>query len=330
MDYSEGNIRMGEKRILYKLEKSHIVVRMKRVYPIAFVPIILWSSAFIGVKSGLDYATPLAFAGIRFSLAGILLALVIRDFKGIIRHTVQHWPLVLKTSVLQTSLFYALYYYGINQVPASIAAIIVGAIPLFSAITAHLFLGNEPLTGKKIVSLLAAIGGIVLISMSRNPLTDTGRMQVLGIGLLLVAAISESMLQVVLKKNQVKYDPMKLNAAQIFIGGMTLLLISIPTEGIMNFNLPLSFYLSLLYLSFISATGFSIWYGLIQKPEVRVSDLNMLKFLNPALGAGLSWIVMANDSPDIYSVIGMIIISVSVLFFYAKRRYRPVDDTALR
>ena len=128
------------------------------------------------------------------------------------------------------------------------------------------------------------------------------------------------MLQVVLKKNTVPYDPMKLNAAQIFIGGSTLFLISIPTEGLMSFALPASFYISLLWLSLVSAVGFSIWYSLIQRSEVRVSELNMLKFLNPVLGAGLSWSVMAQDSPDLYTILGMIIISAAVLFFYSYRK----------
>ena len=163
----------------------------------------------------------------------------------------------------------------------------------------------------------------MLISVSRKPSVDPGKMQVLGIVLLLIAAVSESLLQIVLKKNTVPYDPMKLNSAQIFIGGATLFIISIPAEGMMNFNLPGTFYISLLWLSLVSAIGFSIWYGLIQNPRMRVSDLNMLKFLNPVLGAVLSWIVMANDSPDLYSVIGMLIISAAVLLFYAKKRTRP-------
>jgi drug/metabolite transporter (DMT)-like permease len=278
--------------------------------------VLLWSTAFIGVKTGLQYATPFAYAGIRFMLSGILLFIVIRDPAGVVRHTRAHWRLVLKTSVLQTSLFYALYYSGINRVPASIAAIIVGSIPLFSALTAHLFMRDDHLNARKIISITAAVSGIALISLSRNPTTETGMAQIFGILLLLTACISEAVLQVVLKKNVEPYDPMKLNAAQVFIGGLVLFLISLPTEGLISFNQPPVFFISLGWLSFVSAAAFSIWYSLIQRPEVKISELNMMKFLNPGLGAALSWIVMKGDSPDPYSVTGMIIISLSVLFFY--------------
>ncbi len=293
---------------------------MNKSYLLTLIPVFLWSTAFVGVKAGLEYATPLAFAGIRFMLSGILLAIVIRDIPGLLRHTAKHWKLVLKTSVLQTSLFYGLYYLGINQIPASIAAIIVGSIPLFSAVTAHLFMHNDHLNLRKIISLAAAVGGIVLISISRGSVSDSGSLQVLGIILMLTAAVSESFLQVILKKNVEPYDPMKLNAAQIFIGGTILFLISIPAEGLLNFRQPPVFYLSLLWLSFVSAAAFSIWYSLIQRPETRISELSMMKFLNPPLGATISWIIMAGDSPDPYSVSGMIIISLAVLFFYSKSR----------
>lgn len=293
---------------------------MKKTYLTALVPVFLWSTAFIGVKYGLDYFTPLSFAGTRFMLSGILLAIFIRDPKGLLRHTVTHWKLVLKTSFLQTAFFYALYYTGINKIPASIAAIIVGGIPLFSSLTAHFFLHDDHLNKRKIISILAALSGVILISISRDPATEQGRTEIVGILLLVTACISEAFLQVILKKNRQPYDPMKLNSAQIFIGGLALFLASIPLEGLPEFKQPGLFYGALLWLSFLSAAAFSIWYALLQRPEVKISELNMMKFLNPVLGAILSWIILAGDSPEFFSIIGMIIISGSVLFFYRKSR----------
>ncbi|NQT58932.1 MAG: DMT family transporter [Bacteroidetes bacterium] len=295
---------------------------MKNTYIKSLIPIILWSTAFLGVKTGLQYASPFFFAGTRFMLSGVLLLFFIRDIRGVISHTKTHWMLVLKTAILQTTLFYGLYYAGIDRVPASIAAIIIGAIPLFSAVASHLFLKNDSLNMRKIISLFVAIGGIVLISLSRDPMTKTGLREIFGISLLLTACLSEAVLQVVLKRNSKPYDPLKLNAVQIFIGGFILFLISLPVEGVPSFRQPGTFYLSLVWLSIVSAVAFSIWYELLQKPEVKISELNMMKFLNPVIGAGLSWIFMRNDSPDIYSITGMLIISCSVIFFYL--RIKPV------
>ncbi|RLD64942.1 MAG: EamA/RhaT family transporter, partial [Bacteroidetes bacterium] len=39
---------------------------------LAIISCLLWSTAFAGVKIGLEYATPLQFAGTRFFIAGLL------------------------------------------------------------------------------------------------------------------------------------------------------------------------------------------------------------------------------------------------------------------
>jgi len=40
---------------------------------LAILACLLWSTAFVGIKIGLQHTTPLQFAGLRFFLSGILL-----------------------------------------------------------------------------------------------------------------------------------------------------------------------------------------------------------------------------------------------------------------
>lgn len=74
----------------------------------------------------------------------------------------------------------------------------------------------------------------------------------------------------------------------------------------------------LLYLSFISAAAFSIWFHLLNIPEVKVSELNMWKFLIPVFGAVFSWIILPGEVPTPVLVTGMIVISVSIFFYFRK------------
>ncbi|HRX12352.1 MAG TPA: hypothetical protein P5210_11915, partial [Draconibacterium sp.] len=72
---------------------------------------------------------------------------------------------------------------------------------------------------------------------------------------------------------------------------------------------------------FLSAAAFAIWYTLLQRPGVKVSILNMWKFIIPALGAALSWILIKSEKPDWISVAGMLVITLSlVLLNYANRK----------
>ncbi len=100
-----------------------------------------------------------------------------------------------------------------------------------------------------------------------------------------------------------------------------LFLLAIPVEGIKWGPFPPVYYLTLGWLSFLSAAAFAIWYTLLQRPGVKVSILNMWKFIIPALGAALSWILIKDEKPDWISIAGMIVITLSlVLLNYANRK----------
>jgi len=48
--------------------------------------------------------------------------------------------------------------------------------------------------------------------------------------------------------------------------------------------------------------------------------LNMWKFIMPIFGSLISWMLLKNDSPTVLSVLGMMIVALSVLFFNLKKR----------
>lgn len=92
-----------------------------------------------------------------------------------------------------------------------------------------------------------------------------------------------------------------------------LFLVSIPVEGLNMGPYPAEYYVALAWLSFLSAAAFSIWFVLLKRPGVKVSILNVWKFLIPVSGAILSWLLLENEHPDIVSIIGMVVIAISLL-----------------
>jgi drug/metabolite transporter (DMT)-like permease len=66
----------------------------------------------------------------------------------------------------------------------------------------------------------------------------------------------------------------------------------------------------------MASTAFSIWYVLLQRPGVKVSELNLWKFLNPVAGALLSWWLIKDENPEWLTIAGMIIITVSLILYY--------------
>lgn len=296
---------------------------MKKTYIWAVLAVLLWSTAFAGVKIGLSYASPLFFAGTRFMLAGIMVIPFTGKIRGYWTHARKNWKTVLSVALSQTAIMYALYFNGVDRVPAAIAAIVMGAEPLVMAVTAHVLIHDDKLSRRKVVSLLMGIGGVILISLDRNFGDATGLRELSGIILLLLASISGSLSQVIVKKRT--ENPLYLNSQQIFLGGFMLFIASLISSEPIPKQLPPEFFAAIIWLSFVSAFAFSIWYTLLHRPGVKVSELNMLKFLIPLSGAMLGWLIFPDDSPNLISIIGMLVISLSVILFY-KRKPIVSDD----
>jgi drug/metabolite transporter (DMT)-like permease len=105
------------------------------------------------------------------------------------------------------------------------------------------------------------------------------------------------------------------------IGGLLLSIVSIPVEGINTGPFHAKYYIALTWLSFLSAAAISIWFILLRRPGVKVSILNVWKFLIPVSGAILSWLILENEKPDLPSIIGMVGIAGSLLALnYANRK----------
>jgi drug/metabolite transporter (DMT)-like permease len=103
-------------------------------------------------------------------------------------------------------------------------------------------------------------------------------------------------------------------------GGVMLMLLSLPLEGIPDNSFPPEYFLALAWLSFLSAAAISIWFSLLKRPGVKVSVLNVWKFLIPVSGAILSWILIKEEKPDIISVAGMSVIAVSLIVLNISNR----------
>lgn len=283
----------------------------------------LWGSAFAGAKIGLQYAEPIFLSGIRFTLAGLLLLPVMMFRKvNFWSEIKKHWLFMLLFAVVQTFMQYGLFFLGIDKVPGATSSIIVGAGPLFVAIMAHLSFKNDKLTLRKTAAILLGLSGIIFISLAKGKISTGNPEFYTGVGLLLLSVLVGGYTNImVAKKKKSNISPYALTSFANFTGGIMLLITSLIVEKPTTFHFPAEFYGALLWLAFISAAGFSLWYGLLNRPDVKVSELNIWKFLIPVTGSILSWILVKGESPDFPTILGMVVISAALLMVQAPDRF---------
>jgi drug/metabolite transporter (DMT)-like permease len=164
---------------------------------------------------------------------------------------------------------------------------------------------------------------VAVITLSRKSLPSGTEIALIGVVYLLLNNLTSGITNVVVARKRQTISPIVLTSASLFIGGATMFAISLPIEGLPQKAFPPEYFVALAWLSFLSASAISIWNTLLRRPSVKVSELNIWKFLIPVSGAILSWIILPNESPDVVSVSGMILIGLSLVILNIPKHRLP-------
>lgn len=287
---------------------------------LAILACLLWASAFVTVKQALAHQTPLTLAGMRFVLAGLILIPLCKSWKAPGQLLRKEFRTVMLVSLFHTIYLYAAFFIGMSWVRGAEGAIMIGAGPLCSALVAHLLMPDDKLQRQTMISIGFGMAGIVCISLAARPWSAVGMKEFFGLMLLLSGSLVSAVGNVVVAKRKGGLPPVSLNSAQMLIGGVVLLVIALPFDGFPQLALPVAFYGQLLWLAIISATAFAIWFHLLGK--MKVSKLNLWKFLIPLCGAVLSWMFLPDESPTMPSLIGMALIVVGIVIGNREQKRR--------
>ncbi len=280
---------------------------------LAIVACLLWATPFAAIKIGLKYTSPLNFAGIRFFISGLIILPFIPNFKTKLKAlNSKSWKLIIQIALLQTTFLYALFYTGISYLPGALSAMLIGSQPLFAAIMAHLMMKNDKMTWRKIGAILLGMLGVCIISLGRQDFTLTSTIP-LGVSILVLNNIVGSIGNVIVARDAREIPPRILASFSMILGGAMLVLISIPIENPEWTIHPKEYYFALSWLAIVSSMAITIWFGLLGRDGVKVSNLNTWKFIVPIFGACLSWLILPGESPDLLSIIGMLVIASSLL-----------------
>ena len=285
----------------------------------AIIACLLWSTAAPGIKIGLEFSSPLHFAGVRFVISGLLiLPFTVKPatYISIVRKNLK---IVMLVMLFQAFLNYTLFYLGMDLVPGAIGAIVVGSQPLIIAVTAAIMMKEDTLTMRKIIIIIIGISGVILVSLGRQGLKLGAPGELLGVILILGANVCSAISNVLVSKKGKGINPFVLSSFSLLVGGILIWLLSLVTEP--PFEYPTGegselYWISLAWLSFMSAIAFTVWWILLQRPGVKVSEINFYKFIIPVFGAIISWLLIEGESPQWLTIAGMVIITASMLIFY--------------
>jgi len=280
-------------------DNRNIFQKKPWVIALAVFASILWGSAFPVLKityeqmsmAGDDFYSKILIAGIRFTLAGLLLlgyAYATMKEKAKLR-SFQDFKKVLMLGLVQTSLNYFFFYTGLANTTASKGSIIASLSNFLIIILAHFIYKNDRLNSNKILGILFGIIGVAIVNIDSGldaSFTLTGE------GFMFFSVATGVASSFMVKSYARSIHPMLLSTYQLIFGGIVMLLISLGGEYSTLTMTPLAGGL-LLYSALLSAVAFTLWYTLLKynKP----GEITMFRFLIPVSGAFLSAIFLGEQ-----------------------------------
>jgi len=280
------------------------------------VAILLWASAFVGIRAGLVGYSPGALGLLRFLVASICMLLINSRLpkKPVVIFRDRIWLLLIGMFGL------GVYNVALNQgeieVASGIASFIISQSPVITLVLAILFLG-EQLSLRTVIGMLVSIVGVGLIAIGETK--DFGLNN--GVFYILISTIAGGIYSVVQKPFLKKYHAIEVTAWIIW-GATLFLLLWLPDMLRQIPQASLTTTMWVIYLGiFPAALGYIAWsYGLKDIPASRAA--NALYFL-PVLATFLGWLIL-DEVPAVLSLIGGFVALIGVWIVNRRGRPRPV------
>lgn len=256
---------------------------------------LLWGSAAPAIKlgyrffsiSGEDTMSVILFAGVRFTLAGILTILIGSLLRGrILLPRRGSGGMILALALMQTVIQYTFFYIGLSHAPASKGSIISPTSTFFALLIAALVFRQEKLTAKKLIGCLIGFAGVVLVSLNGRL---EGGVSLNGDGFLVLAAASYGCSSVLIKRFSAREDPVVLSGWQFIVGGALMTAAGLLGGGELKAVSAAAWPL-MLYLGLLSAVAYTLWSLLLQRHPI--SRIMVFSFLNPVFGVILSALLL--------------------------------------
>ena len=278
------------------VQKKNTLTRTGIVALLACVCCILWGSAIPVIKTGYrlmevdaaDTASQIVFAGVRFTLAGLLVLIFasIREKKVLIPdRTILKYavPVCLAQTVGQ----YFFFYIGVAHTSGGKGGIITGLGNFIAILMSCLIVRNERMTGRKMAGCVLGFAGVVVINLMGKSL-DMG-FTLTGEGFILISQVAYGISTILINIYSKKVSPVVLSGTQFMMGGIVLTLIGVGMGGHLG-NVTAVGVVIIFYLAMVSAVAYTLWSVLLAWNDV--SKVAIFGFVNPLCSVILSALIL--------------------------------------
>ncbi len=288
-----------------------------------FLVAILVGGNFTSLKFALDHTSPLLLTSMRTVVGGaFLMGLALMRGERPPRRK-DDLARIFVVSFSITTVSSALLVFGVDRVPAGVAALVVGSMPLFTAVLAAIVLGTR-VSRMGGIGLAVGFGGTVILA---SPSLG-GETAAVGIAALALSAVAWAFGTVFMKwKDFSRVSPVMLVGVQLLMSAVLLVPFALLVEGTADTEWTMGLLVPLLY-SAIPANA--ITFALLATVVTRATPTQAASsaYLIPVFGVFFGWLIR-DEVLGWVEMVGGVLVVVGV-YILVNASARQVEQAVLR
>ncbi|HHU93131.1 MAG TPA: DMT family transporter [Halanaerobiaceae bacterium] len=308
------------------MEKGKNIFQSKYMVPIlALFACFLWGSAFPVLKisyremalASEDIYGKMLFAGYRFLLASLfLIGWKIFSKRGSsLKVKKEDLPFLIRLGLLQTTLQYFFFYIGLANTSSVKSSILNSLGTFFIVVVSHFLYQDDRLNLNKTIGLVVGFLGVIIINLKGD---FNFSFKFIGEGFIILSAVTSTIAAIMVKNSRHELDRVLLTAYQMFIGSLILIFIALFKISPFSLNFTFKGVLLIIYLAFVSAAAFGIWFNLIKYN--RLGYISIYRFSIPVSGALLSALMLAEETLSFRAIIALIMVSFGIIMINRREK----------
>lgn len=292
--------------------------------PLAFLAtIVIWSTTPLAIKWSSEGIGFMFAATARMTIGAIVCWSLLLLVRGRL-----YWHRAAVATYLAAGLgiygAMSCVYWGAQFIPSGLVSVVFGLTPLLTGLMAAYWLGEQALTPTRLLGLVSALSGLVLIFGNS---VHAGNTTILGMASVFAAVVLHSLSTVWVKRIGAEIPVMTVTA-----GGLTVALpLYLISWGLIDGRLPATVpdraLAAIVYLGlFGSVMGFILFYYVLKR--VEASRVGLIPLVTPVSALGIGSVLNGERIPAVvWGGTGLILLGMAVYQWgdiLCRRRYASV------
>jgi drug/metabolite transporter (DMT)-like permease len=272
---------------------------------------VIWGASFFFYRVMVTELPPMTIVFGRLAIGALALHLFLLAMGNPPRLPLRTWGRFALLGFVNNVIPFTLIAYSEVRISAGVAALLIGCVPVFSAIAAHVLTHDEKMTRTRVVGVIFGLAGVGIL-IGKDALQGLANADFVGELVCLSAAVVYA-LAGIYSRTFSGLPPLKVATGSVTMGALGVLPFMLVFDRPWELSLPSAPVLGSLLAIGLAGTAFAyiLFFRLIAR--VGAMNISLVTLLQPVSAALLGWLFLSEAiGPNDFA--GMAVIGLGLLF----------------